>query len=83
MFAVGINYRGLTKIPVVPAGVKMNLDVYMNNFSKPMFEENIPTLYGGNLDKVACHHDNALAYQSAVTKDRLTSNQIECIPNQN
>jgi hypothetical protein len=80
MFADGISYRGVTKSLFVPAGVKINSDIYINTILKPMFEEDIPALYGEDLDKVVFHHDNAPAHQSAVTQDWLASSGIKFIP---
>jgi hypothetical protein len=76
MFAAGVSYRGVTKMRFVSQGVKINSDVYIHTILKPIFENDIPKLYGEDLKMVVFHHDNAPAHQSGMTQDWLKSSGI-------
>ena len=75
-----MSYRGTTKIRFVAKGVKINSEVYIEIILKPMFEKDIPELYGADLKKVVFHHDNASAHQSGITQNWLKSSGIKFIP---
>jgi hypothetical protein len=69
VFAASISYRGVTRLRFIPTGIEINSEIYINTILKPMFEKDIPDMYGEYPDKVIFHHDNAPAYQLDVTEN--------------
>ena len=68
----------------VSSKVKVNSLYYKNNILKPLFEEEIPALYGKDIDKVELCRDKASSHTSKSTTAYLVKKEsktgIKCIP---
>jgi hypothetical protein len=80
MFALRVSHHGVTEMPIVPQGVEINSDVYIDTTLKSIFENEIAELSGGDLNMVVFHHDNVPAHQSSISQDWLKSFRIKFIP---
>ena len=80
MCAAGISFRGPTAMYVIPAGAKINADLYLKKVLKPVIEKDIPRLYGEEKHKVVFHHDNAPAHQAKKTQEWLRQSGVKFVP---
>ncbi|GFW88168.1 uncharacterized protein TNCV_3500571 [Trichonephila clavipes] len=84
MIAAGFSNNGKLKIINVSSKTKINSRYYQQNILEPIFEEEIPTLYGKDIDKVELHMDKASSHTSKSNADYLTKKEsetiINCIP---
>lgn len=63
--------RGPVMCKIVPNNTKINADYYINSVLKPLFENELPRVYGGELDKVFFHHDGAPSHTAKKTTEYL------------
>jgi hypothetical protein len=80
MFVAGINSRGPTAIRFVPPNTKVNSAFFINKVLKPIYEKDIPRLFGKDAKRVALHHDSASSHTSGPTVKWLESNNCNFIP---
>lgn len=81
MFVAGVCSRGKTKIRFVEPGAKINSTYYIEKVLTPLFENDIPELYPGELlKKVVFHHDSAPAHASVKTQNWLKNSGLKFIP---
>ena len=71
MVVAGMCGRGPLKLIRVPPNVKINSEEYIRSVLKPFLEQEIPTIYPGEVTKVTLHHDKATSHTSKVTTDYL------------
>ncbi|GAU99277.1 hypothetical protein RvY_10303 [Ramazzottius varieornatus] len=63
----GFSYRGQTRFYSIPRKVKVNVDLSIRMVLQPMFDFDVPNLYGADAHKVILHMDSAFSYRQ---KDR-------------
>jgi hypothetical protein len=80
MFVAGISALGTTAIRFVPPRTKVNSDFYVKRVLQPLFEKDIPRLYGKDAKSVALHHDSAPAHKALGTVRFLEDNNYRFIP---
>ena len=81
MFVAGVCSRGKTKLRFVEPGAKIDSQYYIDNVLNPIFTEDIPRLFPGELiEQAVFHHDSAPAHASKVTQDWLKSQSVRFIP---
>ena len=79
MVAMGISWRGKSRIYIVPSKVKVNADAFIKFILKPMIEKDIKALYGPDAKKVVFHMDSAPAHTADKTKRWLSERNITYI----
>ena len=62
MVVAGMSGRGTLPVIVIPQNVKVNQYVYRDRVLKPYFEEYLPKLYPGEMNKIIFHHDKATSH---------------------
>ena len=67
MVVAGVSYNGKLKIRKVERNVKINSEYYQQRILTPIFEEEIPELYGNSVNKVYFHQDKASSHTSIST----------------
>ncbi|GFX29061.1 uncharacterized protein TNCV_3031031 [Trichonephila clavipes] len=67
MIAAGFFNNGRLKTKKVSSKAKINLLYYKKNILEPFFEEEIPALYGNDIDKFELHMDKASSHTSKST----------------
>lgn len=82
MVAMGICWMGKSRIYVVPEETTINADNFIKLILKPMFEKDIPRLYGKDAKKVTFHMDSAPAHVAAKTGQWLVDHKFSYIPKQ-
>ena len=80
MVAIGICYRGKTKVYIVPPKSKVNARFFIDNILKPIVEKDIPRLYPGEEHKVVIHMDSAPAHVAKETYQWFDERGIKYIP---
>ena len=84
MIAAGFCYNSKLKIKKVSSKAKINSLYYQQNILELLFEEEIPALYGKDIDKVKLHMDKASCHTSTSTTAYLAKKEsetgIKCIP---
>jgi len=84
MVVAGFCSKGKLKIRKVESNVKINSDYYQRAILQPIFDEEIPNLYGDDTNKVWIHQDQASSHTSKSTVNflRMKCNQtgISAIP---
>ncbi|GAU89548.1 hypothetical protein RvY_02087 [Ramazzottius varieornatus] len=58
----GFSYRGQTRLYSIPRKAKVNADVFNRLVVKPMFDFDVPNLYGADAHKVIPRMDIALSH---------------------
>ena len=79
MMAAGFCWRGKTKLYIIPAKAKVNADYFIQYILAPMFDEDIPKLYGKEAGKVQLHMDSAPSHTANKTVEWLKSRGIKFI----
>lgn len=69
MVVAGYSYRGRLQIRRVAKNTKINARYYQENVLKPLFETEIPALYGPDQRKVHIHQDKASSHTARTTQD--------------
>jgi len=67
MIVTGFCYEGKLSIRRIPKKTKINSIYYQDNVLKPLFEEEIPKLYGNRSNCVYLNHDKASSHTSRST----------------
>ena len=79
MMAAEFCWRGKTKLYIIPAKAKVNADYFIQYILAPMFDEDIPKLYGKEAGKVQLHMDSAPSHTANKTVEWLKSRGIKFI----
>ncbi|GAV04835.1 hypothetical protein RvY_15055 [Ramazzottius varieornatus] len=79
MFAAGFSYRGQTRLYAIPRKAKVNADVFIQMVLRPMFDFDVPNLYGTDAHKVIFHMDCAPSHTAKKTVAWLRSRGIKFI----
>ena len=83
MFVAGISSRGTTALRFIPPKAKVNADYHIKHVLKPLFEKDLPKLFGKDSKSVVLHHDSAPAHTAAATYKWLRDNGYKFISKEN
>jgi len=75
----GISIFGPTAIRFVPPRTEVDSDFYIDKVLKPLFEKDIPALFGKHAKLAVLHHDSAPAHKSTKTVAWLKSRGYKVI----
>ena len=67
MIVTGFCYEGKLLVRRIPKNTKINSTYYQDNVLRPLFEEEIPKLYGNRSNCVYLHQDKASSHTSHST----------------
>jgi hypothetical protein len=67
MFIAGISSVGRTNLRFVPPNTKVNSWFYVNKVLEPLFEKDIPRMFGSRAHLIVLHHDSAPAHKASAT----------------
>jgi transposase len=79
MYAAGVSARGVTGMYFVPSNVKVNRWVFIEEFLKPIVENDIPRLYPGEEHKVVIHFDSAGSHTTPEVYQWLDERKVKYI----
>ena len=79
MVAIGICWRGKSRIYIVPQKAKVNADIFTEFILKPMVKNDIPALYGKHAKRVVFHVDSAPAHTARKTAQWLKEHEVKFI----
>ncbi|GFV53070.1 uncharacterized protein TNCV_4644291 [Trichonephila clavipes] len=85
MIVTGFCYNGKLKIRKVSSKAKSNSVCYQQNILEPIFTEEIPVLYGKDIDKAELLMDKAPSHTSEskaayLEKKKKSETGVKCIP---
>ncbi|GFX28546.1 transposase [Trichonephila clavipes] len=84
MIVAGFCHNGKLKIKEVSSKTKINSLYNQQNILEPIFEEEIPDVYGKDIDKVEIHKDkvssNTFNSNATYLAKRESEIGIKCIP---
>ena len=80
MVVMGICWEGRSKIYIVDRKAKVNAEYLIQHILTPMFDKDIPRLYGVNARKVVLHMDSAPSHVAKETTRWLQDRGIKFIP---
>lgn len=79
MLAMGICWRGTSRLYVVPEGSKVNAATFIKLILQPMIRHDIPLLFGDDVKKVVFHMDSAPAHVAKETAQWLSDQGVTFI----
>jgi hypothetical protein len=71
MVVAGFSYNGKLKLRKVDRHTKINSAYYQTEVLNPIFHQDIPSLYGNDVEKVWVHQDKASSHTSTSTANFL------------
>lgn len=80
MVVMGICWRGKSRAYIVEGSAKINADYLIQNILTPIFDKDIPKLYGDDAWKVVLHMDAAPSHFAKKTTQWLQDRGIKFIP---
>ena len=79
MMAAAFCWHGQTRLTIIPARAKVNADYFIQHVLTPMFDVDVPKLFGKDAGKVVLHMDSATSHTARKTVAWLNSRGIKFI----
>ena len=79
MLAMGICWKGTSRLYIVPEGSKVNAETFIKLILKPMVTKDIPKLFGDDAKNVVFHLDSAPAHVAKETAQWLSDREVTFI----
>ena len=77
MMAAAFCWHGQTRLTIIPARAKVNADYFIQHVLAPMFDVDVPKLFGKDAGKVVLHKDSATRHTARKTVAWLNSRGIK------